>query len=102
MALHLPRPLMVRDLCAEFDVSERTLEYAFQEEFGLTPMAYFKVRRLHAVRQALKEAGPQSTTVHEIAQRWGFWHTGGFAADSRRLFGELPSETLGRPLDASR
>jgi AraC family ethanolamine operon transcriptional activator len=95
MALHVRGPLMVRDLCAQLDVSERTLEYAFREQFGLTPMAYFKVRRLNAVRQALKEADPQSTTVHEIAQHWGFWHTGAFAADYRRLFGELPSETLG-------
>jgi AraC family ethanolamine operon transcriptional activator len=95
MALHLSRPLMVRDLCAEFDVSERTLEYTFREAFGLTPMAYFKVRRLNAVRQALKGADPQATTVHEIAQQWGFWHSGAFAADYCRLFGELPSETLG-------
>jgi AraC family ethanolamine operon transcriptional activator len=34
--------------------------------------------------------------VHEVAQRWGFWHTGEFAADYCRLFGELPSQTLGK------
>jgi AraC family ethanolamine operon transcriptional activator len=32
--------------------------------------------------------------VHEIARRWGFWHIGEFAADYRRLFGELPSQTF--------
>jgi AraC family ethanolamine operon transcriptional activator len=32
--------------------------------------------------------------VREIAQRWGFWHTGEFAAAYRRLFGELPSQRL--------
>ena len=37
---------------------------------------------------------PIMTTVQEIAQRWGFWHTGEFAADYRRLFGELPSQTF--------
>ncbi|MFD2500918.1 hypothetical protein ACFSTI_21320 [Rhizorhabdus histidinilytica] len=30
----------------------------------------------------------------EIACRWGFYQFGRFAAQYRRLFGELPSETL--------
>jgi AraC family ethanolamine operon transcriptional activator len=32
--------------------------------------------------------------INEIANRWGFWHMSQFAADYRRFFGELPSETL--------
>jgi AraC family ethanolamine operon transcriptional activator len=32
--------------------------------------------------------------VQEIAQRWGFWHTGELAASYQRLFGELPSQTF--------
>jgi AraC family ethanolamine operon transcriptional activator len=46
------------------------------------------------VRQELKVAPAGTASVREIARRWGFWHTGEFAADYRRLFGELPSETL--------
>ena len=56
-------------------------------------MAYFRAFRLNAVRQELKTA-PDTATVHEIAQRWGFWHIGEFAAAYRLLFGELPSQTL--------
>jgi AraC family ethanolamine operon transcriptional activator len=89
----LGEPLSLLDLCRELDVSERTLHYAFQEVRGLSPMAYFMAIRLNAVRQELKTA-PDTATVHEIAQRWGFWHTGEFAAAYRRLFGELPSQTL--------
>jgi AraC family ethanolamine operon transcriptional activator len=85
-------PLSVLDLCRELDVSERTLHYAFQEVRGLSPMAYFKASRLNAVREELRAAAA-TATVHEIAQRWGFWHPGEFAADYRRLFGELPSQT---------
>jgi len=29
----------------------------------------------------------------DVAWRWAFWHQSRFAADYRRLFGELPSET---------
>ena len=85
--------LSVLDLCRELGVSERTLHYAFREVRGLSPMAYFKALRLNAVRQELKTAR-DTATVQEIAQRWGFWHTGEFAAAYRRLFGELPSQTL--------
>ena len=94
MRAGLGEPLSLLDLCRELGVSERTLHYAFQEVHGLSPMAYFKAVRLNAARQELKAATPGTVTVREIAQRWGFWHTGEFAAAYRRLFGELPSQTL--------
>jgi len=90
----LERPLSLFHLCRELGVSERMLHYAFQEVRGLSPMAYFKARRLNAVRQELKATAADTVAVHEIAQRWGFRHTGEFAADYQRLFGELPSQTL--------
>jgi AraC family ethanolamine operon transcriptional activator len=91
---NLGHSLSMFDLCREVGVSERTLDYAFRELRGLSPMAYVKACRLNAVRQELKAAAAGRASVHEIAQRWGFWHTGEFAADYRRLFGELPSQTL--------
>jgi AraC family ethanolamine operon transcriptional activator len=93
MQAHLGDPLSMLELCRQLAVSERTLHYAFQEARGLSPMAYFKASRLNAVRQELRAAADTST-VHQIAQRWGFWHTGEFAAAYRRQFGELPSQTL--------
>jgi AraC-like DNA-binding protein len=84
--------LSLLDLCRELEVSERTLHYAFQEVRGLSPMAYFRACRPNAVRQELKTVA--DTASEQIAQRWGFWHPGEFAAAYRRLFGELPSRTL--------
>jgi len=55
--------LYVTDLCKVAAVSERTLEYAFKEIMGLTPVAYLARLRLHRVRQALLAATPGSTTV---------------------------------------
>ena len=43
--------LYVTDLCKAAGVSERTLEYAFKEVMGLTPVAYLVRLRLHRVRQ---------------------------------------------------
>lgn len=94
MRANLHRPLTDEDLCAEGGVSERTLRYAFRDVYGVSPMAYFKTLKLHAVRTRLKTAD-RATPIHAVARQWGFDHTGHFAADYFRLFGERPSATVG-------
>jgi AraC-like DNA-binding protein len=86
--------LYVSDLCRVARVSQRTLEYAFKEIMGLTPMAYLTRLRLHRVRRALLQATPGAATVSAEALAWGFWHFGEFSHAYRECFGELPSETL--------
>jgi AraC-like DNA-binding protein len=77
-------------------VSQRTLEYAFRDVFGLTPLQFLKLRRLHATRRDLLCASPQDATVMAIAYRHGLCHPSRFARNYRRLFGEQPSVTLAR------
>jgi len=84
------------DLYDHAGVSERTLQYAFLERFGLAPGAFLKARRLAAVRTALKHSGGGTTLIGDVASQFGFWHVGQFARDYRRAFGELPSDTLQR------
>lgn len=86
----------VKDMCDAAGVSERTLEYAFRDVMGLTPLAFLTRLRLHRVRLALLSAAPKSTTVTTVAQHWGFGHLGEFARAYKDLFGELPSQTLTR------
>jgi AraC-like DNA-binding protein len=90
--------LYVTDLCRAAAVSERTLEYAFKEVLGLTPMTYLIRIRLHRVRQALLAAPAESTTVSAEALKWGFWHFGEFSRVYKACFGETPSDTLRRKL----
>jgi len=82
-------------------VSERTLQYAFREVMGMTPVAYLSRLRLHRVRHALRTATQASTTVTTEALRWGFWHFGDFSRAYKDCFGELPSDTLRRKPHAS-
>lgn len=82
------------DLCREFGVSARTLRLAFRERYGLGPLAFFKKVRLNAVRSRLKTA--PNGSIADVARACGFHHLGNFAANYRRLFGELPSETARR------
>ncbi|ERP95962.1 hypothetical protein Q669_29190 [Labrenzia sp. C1B10] len=91
MADELPT---VTDICKELRVSERTLQYSFREYIGLSPIAYLRALRLNRVRAELANADPQSTTVTQVAMRYGFVHLGRFAGDYKRMFGVTPSETF--------
>ncbi|MCI0658294.1 MAG: helix-turn-helix domain-containing protein, partial [Acidobacteria bacterium] len=82
------------DLCAVTGVSERTLRTVFQESYGMSPVQYLKLRRLHQVRRALRRADADLNTVQSVANRFGIWHMGRFAVEYRSLFGESPLETL--------
>jgi len=97
---HTAERLYVTDLCKAAGVSERTLQYAFKELMGMTPVAYLTRLRLHRVRQALRAATHASTTVTKEALRWGFWHFGDFSRAYKDCFGELPSDTLRRSPEA--
>jgi AraC family ethanolamine operon transcriptional activator len=88
--------LYLTDLCEAAGVSQRSLEYAFKEVMGMTPMAYLTRVRLHRVRKALQAGTRSSTTVSAEALNMGFWHFGEFSRAYRDCFGELPSETLRR------
>ena len=86
--------LRMIDLCKATEVSERTLQYAFQTCLGLSPMNYLKRHRLHQVRSELKEADPANSTVSAIACQFGFFHFGEFSQAYKAQFDETPSETL--------
>jgi len=93
------QPLYVPELCKAIGVSERTLRVCCQEQLGLGPKRYLLFRRLHLARRALRGALQDTTTVTEIATRYGFWHFGRFAGAYQSLFGEPPSSTLCHPAE---
>jgi len=76
-------------------LSPRTLQRAFQAEYGLCPQEWLKVERLNRVRKELLGQGHSNSVTH-VATRWGFFHLGRFSMYYRELFGEKPSETLAR------
>lgn len=72
--------MTVSEICRLVDVTERSLQRG----------------RLSGVHRSLRNADPGRTRVADVANEWGFWHMGQLAADYRKQFGELPSETLRR------
>ena len=87
-------PVRLSEVVELSGASTRTLRYAFMESFGVSPKDYLHTYRLTQVRRQLRRATPRKSAVSEAANEWGFWHIGQFARDYRRMFGELPSNTL--------
>ena len=94
MDAHARERNSLSDLCRASECCERTLRQAFRECYGTSPMTFLKKLRLQGLRQDLRDAAPHTTTVLQLALRWGFWHMGHLGRDYGSLFGEAPSETL--------
>jgi AraC family ethanolamine operon transcriptional activator len=88
--------ITVVNLCQKFQVSRRTLQYAFQDVMGMSPNSYLRTLRLNGVRRCLRDPNSGVMSVQQAAADWGFWHLSQFARDYQGLFGELPSQRLKR------
>lgn len=82
-------------------VSERTLQYAFKDTFGVTPIGYDHLRRLNEVHHDLYYADHSTVSVAKLANQRGFSELGRFSQEYASTFHELPSCTLRRHPDQS-
>ncbi|MCL2532809.1 MAG: AraC family transcriptional regulator [Nocardiaceae bacterium] len=83
----------VLEMAERAGVGVRRLQDGFRRYVGRSPTEYLADVRLGRVREDLANAGPDDT-VRAIALRWGFAHTGRFAAAYRNRFGRSPSTVL--------
>lgn len=90
----IEEPPTLRDLCAAARCSVRTLIYAFNATFGMSPMKYFKIQRLNVAHRKFQHASP-GTHIFDVAADCGFWHLGHFGVDYKTLFGATPKMTSG-------
>ena len=100
MQANVKRPLTLADLCGHLHVNARSLQQAFVDHTGESPMVYWRNLRLDKVREVLRNAASQASTgvaVTQVAADHGFLHMGHFAAQYQRRFGERPVETLKTP-----
>jgi AraC-like DNA-binding protein len=93
-------PVHLIEVCTAIGVSERTLRSCCQEHFGMGPIRYLWLRRMHLARRSLLRADPATASVTSAATEYGFWELGRFSVEYRALFGESPSASLRRPAEA--
>ncbi|MBY3212258.1 helix-turn-helix transcriptional regulator [Rhizobium laguerreae] len=95
MQEHIAEPISLSDIAFAAKVSVRTLQQGFRQFRQTTPMSYLQDLRMAAVHRDLLESDARQA-IADVALKWGFMHPGRFAAEYRKRFGQLPSQTLKR------
>jgi AraC-like DNA-binding protein len=85
---NLAGTISVEQLAKHCQVSWRTLQTAFGEYRGVTPVAYIRNLRLDHARRML---GDSDAAVKDVAARCGFRSATTFALEFRKRFGVRPS-----------
>jgi AraC-like DNA-binding protein len=91
---HAAEDVSINNIAAAVHLTPRAVQYLFRRRLDSTPTEYLRRVRLHRAHQELITAERSSATVTEIAQRWGFAHTGRFAVLYRQTYGQSPHTTL--------
>lgn len=84
----------VNEIAEAVHLSPRAVQYLFRKHLDETPTEHLRRVRLQRAHLDLLAADRSSTTVSEVARRWGFGHTGRFAVLYRETYGVSPHMTL--------
>ncbi|BBX19150.1 helix-turn-helix domain-containing protein [Mycolicibacterium duvalii] len=91
---HADTDISVADVAAAVRVTHAAVHAMFVEQIGITPVEYLRRVRVHHAHRELVCEDPASTTVGEVAARWGFGAVASFEVYYRRQFGVDPVHTL--------
>lgn len=99
MQAHLAQPFRVTELASALHLAPRTLQLAFREELGRSPMEEVRRLRFRALRRCLLVRPPADRTLAENFGRCGL----AFSPLSQRRYrewcGETPQQTRARGSD---
>lgn len=95
-AIREERAASITQLTREVAASRSSIYRSFDTIVGISPYAYMQQRRLTRLRRRLLEVDDEPGAVTREAANLGAYHLGNLAASYRKLFGELPSDTVTR------
>lgn len=90
---HADTAITLEILAGHAGCGYRTLQVAFNDVYGMSPMNYVAFVRLNRARDDLRRSGG-SLSVIDVAKKWGFTNAGRFAQKYFKQFGVMPSQTL--------
>ena len=93
MVYHLETPFEVGEIAEAAQVSIRTLQYAFRQELGVTPMAEAKRLRMHRLRDRLMDNRFFQSSIADLMKSSGLLAAGSTAVEYRHYFGETPRQS---------
>jgi AraC-like DNA-binding protein len=86
----------IAEISAALGVSHRMLRECCNKHLGMRPRRYRYLRGMQRVHRALRSGNSDTSSVAEVARRYGLRDLSRFAANYRASYGELPSATLRR------
>ncbi|WP_254427163.1 helix-turn-helix domain-containing protein [Rhodanobacter sp. C01] len=96
MRTNLRNDIYINEMCDAAKISERALRYAFEDLLGISPNRYLSMLRLCTACRSLASSDISRRSVKSVALSCGLWDLSRFADSYRRVFGELPHDTLMR------
>lgn len=93
---YIDQPIRISDIYVTTGLNYKTLERAFNTVMGISPQRYLTMQRLSRARQMLRSNEPDLLNVSDIATSCGCFHLGRFSQEYRKLFHELPSDTINK------
>ena len=99
---HLREDVYMAELSRVSGLSERSLRQVFRDYTTVPPMVFLNRLRYQRAQRNLLWGDCDSTSVKFAALDSGFTDLGRFSVNYRKLFGEKPSETLGRAVERTR
>lgn len=85
--------MMDLDRLADMSISPRSQRSFFKKCFGLGPVQYLHLRRLHAIHETLQDARESPVSIAETFERHGYAYSSYALARYCAIFGERPSTT---------
>jgi AraC-like DNA-binding protein len=92
--LNLDKKISISLLHAQSTYSRRSLEYAFKEQIGCTPLQWIRRERMALALAKLKTSDPTNTTVKDIASSCGYKSLSRFYIDFNSTYGCTPHDIL--------
>ncbi len=89
-------PTTMSSIADRLQIPGRTLRNCCYHMLSVSPLSYYRIRRLILAHNALVRENSNLVTVTKIAMDLGFSELGRFAVHYRTMFGESPSVTLRR------
>ena len=90
---HAASSITLKVLATHAGCGYRTLQIAFKEAYGVSPMGYVSLTRLNYAHEDLRRADG-SMTVRDVALKWGYSDMSWFSRSYLKQFGTPPSKTL--------
>ena len=83
----------IQNICKIFNVPQRTLNYFFEKNMGITANQFIRAIKLNRIDQILHQQ-KKDVLLTDLAHQFGFSHSSHFGREYKKLFGRTPSALL--------